>query len=75
MALRASDITIDELVAVIRSLDEPSRVRVAQALSETEMDARLKELIEQLAARVPPADITDVDIDREVQAVRDARRA
>lgn len=75
MAVHPSEITsLEELLAVIRNLDEPSRARVAQALSETEMDTRLKELIERLAARVPPAGITDADIDREVQAVRDAAR-
>lgn len=42
-----------------------------QAFSETEMDARFKELIQQLAVRVPPEDITDADIDREVRTVRD----
>lgn len=83
MAARSSDITIpnvrldlEELLAVIQGLDESSRTRVAEALAEGEMDARLKDLIEQLAARVPPEVITDADIDREVHAVRDgARRA
>ena len=75
MAVHPSEITsLEDLLAVIRNLDELSRARVAQALSETEMDARLKELIEQLASRVPPMDLTDADIDREVQAVRDAAR-
>jgi hypothetical protein len=79
--LRPSEITIpnvrlglEELLAVIQSLDEPSRARVAQALAEVEMDARFKELIAQLAARSPAEDVTDADIDREVQAVRDAAR-
>lgn len=61
---------IDELLAVVRNLDEASRARVARALAETEMDARLENLIAQLAARTPAHDITDADIDREVQAVR-----
>jgi len=75
MAVHPSEIeNLEELLDVIRSLDQPSRARIAQALSETEMDARFKELIEQLAARVPPEDITDADIDREVKAVRDATR-
>lgn len=81
MALRSSEITIpnvrlglEELLAVIQSLDEPSRARVAQALAEAEMDARFKDLIQQLAARAPVDDFTDADIDREVQAVRDAAR-
>ena len=81
MAVRSPEITIrnvrfdlEELLAVIQSLDEPSRARVAQTLGEVEMDARFKGLIEQLAARVPSEHITDADIDREVQAVRNAAR-
>ena len=80
MALRSSEITIpnvrlglEELLAVIQNLDEPSRARVAQALAEAEMDARFKDLIQQLAARDPVEDFTDAEIDREVQAVRVAR--
>lgn len=38
------------------------------------MDARLKDLVEQLAAKAPADDLTDADIDREVRAVRDAAR-
>ena len=82
MARRSSEITIpnvrlalEELLAVIRTLDEQSRARVAQALAEAEMEARYKDLIRQLAARAPAEDITDADIDREVQAVRDAARS
>jgi hypothetical protein len=40
--------------------------------SGAEIDARLKALIEQLAERTPADDITDAEIDREVQAVRRA---
>lgn len=82
MAVHSSEITIsnvrldlEELLAVIRRLDQPSRACVAQALAEVEMDSRLKGLIEQLAAKAPVEDITDAEIDREVQAVRDAARS
>jgi hypothetical protein len=82
MALRPSEITIpnvrlglEELLTVIQNLDEPSRARVAKALAEAEMDARFKDLIQELAARAPAEDLTDADIDREVQAVRDAARS
>lgn len=82
MALRSSEITIpnvrlglEELLAVIQSLDEPSRARVAQALAEAEMDARFKDLIRQLAARAPAETLTDAEIDREVQAVREIARS
>ncbi|MEA2599759.1 MAG: hypothetical protein QOF89_751 [Acidobacteriota bacterium] len=81
IALRSSEITIpnvrlglEDLLVVIHSLDEPSRARVAHALAETEMDARLKDLITQLAARAPAEDVTDADIDCEAQAVRKAAR-
>jgi hypothetical protein len=66
---------LEELVALIQRLDGPSRARVAQALVEVEMDARLQHLIEQMAARASGDDFTDADIDCEVQAVRDAVRS
>ena len=79
--MRSSEITIpnvrlglEELLAVIQSLDEPSRARVAQALAEAEIEARFKGLIEDLAARASVEDITDADIDQEVRAVRSAAR-
>jgi hypothetical protein len=82
MAVHSPEITIsnvrldlEELLAVIRNLDEPSRACIAQALAEVEMDSRLKSLIEQLATKAPVEDISDADIDREVQAVRDAARS
>ena len=43
-------------------------------LADAEMEARLEELIEKLAARAPAEDITDADIDHEVQAVRGTSR-
>jgi len=46
---------LEDLLAVIHSLDEPSRARVAHALAETEMGARFKDLITHLAARAPVA--------------------
>jgi hypothetical protein len=44
--------------------------KVRLDLDETEMAARWKNLIAQLAARAPADDLTDADIDREVRAVR-----
>ena len=82
MKAQSPDITIpnvrvglEELLAVIHSLDEPSRARVAQQLAEAEMDARLRDLLAQMTTRAPAEDISDADIDREVQAVRGASRA
>jgi hypothetical protein len=64
----------EDLLEVIQSLDRSSRARVAQALADSEMDARLSDVIQQLASRACAEDITDAEIDREVQAVRSAAR-
>ena len=63
---------MDDLLAVISQLDEPARIRVAQVLVGTQMDARLANLIDQLAQKNPPDDISDIEIDAEVNAVRQA---
>ena len=65
-------VSLDDLLAVISQLDEPARIRVAQVLVDTQMDARLANLIDQLAQKNPPDDISDVEIDAEVKAVRQA---
>ena len=56
-----------------RNLEEAG-IEVIEAVAETELKAHFKDLIEQLAARAPAEAITDADIDREVQAVRNAAR-
>lgn len=61
---------LDQLVSVVRALDESARARVAQALVETEMDARLSALVERLASRATAAGIGDAAIQGEVDAVR-----
>ena len=77
MSLQSKDITIsnlkislDQLLAVIRQLDEPVRIQIAKALMETEMDDRLANLIDQLAKTKPIDDISDADIDSEIKTVR-----
>lgn len=61
---------LEQLVSVVRGLDESARARVAQALAETEMDARLSALIDRLASRAPRARVSDAAIQHEVEAVR-----
>ena len=67
------EIDLDRLLAAVRRLDERSRVQVARALAESEMDARLDALIEELAASEPAA-VSDAEILDEIQAVRSAGR-
>lgn len=63
-------LTIDQLLKTIRQLDKATRIQVARVLLETEMDARLASLIEQLAETSPADDISDEDIEAEIKAVR-----
>ncbi len=67
-------LNIDQLLTAIRQIDESARVKVAQVLMETHMDAKLANLIEQLANTSPVNDISDADIEAEIKAVRRLNR-
>jgi hypothetical protein len=62
--------TLEQLLTVIRQLDEPARTQVARTLVETSMDEKLANLIAQLANTVPDEDISDAEIAAEIKAVR-----
>ena len=64
------EVSLDQFLAVIRQLDEPTRIEVARVLAETEMDTQLQNLIERLAQTPPADDIGDADIQAEINAVR-----
>ncbi len=66
-------LTLDQLLAAIRQLDERSLKQVAQVVLEADYDARLAELILRLSERVPAEDVSDADINAEVHAVRQSR--
>ena len=68
------ELTLDQLITAIRQLEPAARSEVAKALMETEMDARMAELIKSLSSRPTADDITDADIVAEVNAVRRKRR-
>jgi hypothetical protein len=61
---------LEQLIAAIRQADEQTRIQIAQVLVETQMDAKLAHLIDQLAQTTPAKDITDADIEAEIKAVR-----
>lgn len=67
------DLSLDQVLAFIRKLDSTARSRVARVLAESEMDARLGALIRRLAQKAPVDDVTDREIQAEVDAVRMAR--
>jgi len=63
-------LTVDQLLKVVRQLDDASRIQLARVLMETEMDAKLVSLIEKLAKTMPADDVSDEDIEAEIKAVR-----
>lgn len=68
-------LTLDQLLAAIRQLDERSLSQVAQAIVEKDRDARMIELIRRLNQRdaTLTIDASDDVINAEVRAVRQAR--
>ena len=66
-------LTLDELIGVVRKLDPESRTKVAQALIADDMDAKFVQLIERLAEKEPVTDISDEEINAEINAVRRQR--
>ena len=56
------EITLDQLVTAVRQLEPAARSQLAKALVETELDARMAELIESLANRPAADDVTDADV-------------
>ncbi len=68
------ELTQDQLVTAIRQMEPAARSEIAKALMETELDARMAELIQSLANRPAADDVTDADIVSEISAVREQRR-
>lgn len=65
--------SFDQLLGVIRQLDESGRALIARVLLESKMDDELGQLLKELSATPPADDITDVEIQAEVRAVRESR--
>jgi hypothetical protein len=68
------ELSLDQLVTAIRQLEPAARSEIARALMDTELDARMAELIKSLTSRPAADDVTDADIVTEVNAVREQRR-
>ena len=64
------ELSLDQLASVVRQLGPEARTELAKVLLETEMDARLDELLRSLADRPAADEIGDADIAAEVNAVR-----
>jgi hypothetical protein len=67
------ELKFEQLLTVIRQLDEAERIQIAKVLTETQMDVKLSRLIEELANTLP-VNISDEDINAEIHAIRQANR-
>lgn len=65
-------ISLDQLLTVVRQLDEAGRALIARVLLESKMDDELSDLLLELSDTPPADDITDADIQAEVRAVRES---
>jgi uncharacterized protein (DUF111 family) len=63
-------LSLEQLLSVIPQLGPEARTELAKALLETELDARMAELMNSLIDRPAADDISDADIVAEVHAVR-----
>lgn len=63
-------LSLEQLLSVIPQLGPEARTELAKALLETELDARMAELMSSLIDRPAADDISDADIVAEVNAVR-----
>jgi len=68
------EITLDQLMTAVRQLEPAARSQIARVLAESELDARMAELIQSLADRPAADDVTDAEIEDEIRAVREKRR-
>jgi len=67
-------ITLEQLIIAVKQLPPDERVQVARALLQTDLQADLTALLQELYAQPPAEDISDEDILAEVQAVRQRSR-
>ena len=63
-------LSLEQLLSVIPQLGPEARTELAKALLETELNARMAELMSSLIDRPAADDISDADIVAEVNAVR-----
>ncbi len=63
-------LTIEQLITAVSQLESQEREKLARVLANTELDAELTQLIDDLYSQPPVDDISNDDILTEVQSVR-----
>ena len=69
----SSVLSLEQVLEAVRRLDAAARSRITQALAESEMDTRFEQLILSLTNKPAVDEISDREIQAEVDAVRRAR--
>lgn len=63
-------LSVEQLLAAVRQLGPRDRAKIAQALTNVELDNELAHLITELYSQPPVTEISDSEILAEVRAVR-----
>ena len=63
-------LTLDQLINVVKQLEPAARSKIAEALLSDEMDSRFASLIQRLSEKSDPQDISFEDINAELNSVR-----
>lgn len=68
-------LTLDQIVTAARQLNKDEQTELINALTETELNRSMKQLIDELYSKPPVDNITDEEIMAEINAVRELNRA
>lgn len=68
------NLTLDDLIRAVRLLEPDARAQIARVLVQDDLDRRLAQLIQRLADKESPSDISQIDINAEIRSVRTKRR-
>ncbi|MFZ2360979.1 MAG: hypothetical protein WA040_16670 [Anaerolineae bacterium] len=63
-------LTVEQLLTAVRQLEPWDRAKIAQALTDAELDNELAQLIAELYRQPPVTEISEADILAEVRTVR-----
>jgi hypothetical protein len=69
------ELTTEQILTVLRQLPSKEREKVRCELEAEEWKREFKELLARIHARVDQSPVSDEEIYKEVQVVREARRA
>lgn len=63
-------LSVEQLLSAVRQLGPRDRAKIAQALTNVELDNELAQLVAELYSQPPVTEISDSEILAEVRAVR-----